>query len=210
MPSQMSAMKKKVSSKKASPITNKEFKFPISTFYEGQKKLLEEVMSIFDSKLDRLRDEISVKILLNEPKNPQKDKVINKIEDFEKPFSLIRVGKGFYQPSEIAGIKHAKDNLYILILKSYNNPDFPIWMTDKEVLEAFKHFNVCGIALPEGFNIKRRKETVNINGKNVTTDAVRDGGTYAPLDPDAKDDILYPMSNIDMKNYDDSDAWDEY
>jgi len=56
--------------------------------------------------------------------------------------SLIKVGQHYLDPNDVAGIKHCKEDLYIVKLKSEPNPEFPLWMRTNSIEKLLKHFNI--------------------------------------------------------------------
>lgn len=61
----------------------------------------------------------------------------------DKP-EMLQIGQHLISPDDIAGVKRASitKNLYILILKSQPNPEWPIWITEKDMKCLVKHFNI--------------------------------------------------------------------
>lgn len=57
---------------------------------------------------------------------------------------LVRIGKHFVDPTDVAGIKNCKDGLYLLRLKSEPNPEYPMWLSEREVERALEHFDITG------------------------------------------------------------------
>ena len=55
---------------------------------------------------------------------------------------LIKIGKHYISPDNIAGIKQAKKDLYILQLRDQPEPEFPLWLSGKELQMALPFFDV--------------------------------------------------------------------
>lgn len=66
-----------------------------------------------------------------------------RILDMSKP-TLVVVGESMVDPKDVAAIKkiRSKDDLYIIILKSQPNMEFPMWANAEEVAALMKHFNI--------------------------------------------------------------------
>jgi len=58
--------------------------------------------------------------------------------------TLVKIGKHYLEPTDIAGIKQAKQGLYIIILHSQPEPEFPLWLTEREFNQSKKYFNIVG------------------------------------------------------------------
>lgn len=58
--------------------------------------------------------------------------------------TLVQVGENLVSPDDVAAIKKIKSikNLYIIVLRSQPNPEFPFWATGTEVADLIKHFNI--------------------------------------------------------------------
>lgn len=65
--------------------------------------------------------------------------------DPNKP-TLIVVGESMVDVKDVAAIKkiRSKTDLYIIVLKSQPNMEFPMWANSDEVRELMKHFNIVG------------------------------------------------------------------
>ena len=57
---------------------------------------------------------------------------------------LVRVGDHYLDPANVCGIKMAKKGLYIVMLRSNPEPDYPIWITVNEWDEAKHFFDILG------------------------------------------------------------------
>ena len=59
---------------------------------------------------------------------------------------LIKIGKHYISPDNISGIKcaNAKKGLYILQTKDQPEPEFPLWLSGKELQMALPFFDVQG------------------------------------------------------------------
>jgi hypothetical protein len=55
---------------------------------------------------------------------------------------LIKVGKHFLDPNDIVGIKEAKKGLYIVKLRSEPNPEWPVWVEEKDIESVLKYFSI--------------------------------------------------------------------
>jgi hypothetical protein len=58
--------------------------------------------------------------------------------------TLVRIGKHYVDPHDVIGIKHAKDGLYIILLKSDPEPQFPLWLKARDFEKAKDYFNIVG------------------------------------------------------------------
>ncbi len=58
--------------------------------------------------------------------------------------TLVVVGESMVDPADVAGIKkiRSKSDLYIVILKSQPNMEFPLWANGEEIATLLTHFNV--------------------------------------------------------------------
>lgn len=65
--------------------------------------------------------------------------------DVDKP-TLVTVGEHLIDPKDVSGIKkiRTKDDLYVIVLKSQPDMEYPMWANGEEVAELLKHFNVVG------------------------------------------------------------------
>jgi len=63
----------------------------------------------------------------------------------KKP-SLVLMGEHMIDPTDVACIKkvRSKDDLYIVVLKSQPNMEFPMWANGEQVAMLVKHFNIVG------------------------------------------------------------------
>lgn len=61
----------------------------------------------------------------------------------QKP-QLIRIGDHYVSPENVLGFKQAKKGLYILQLRNQPEMEFPLWVSEREMLEALEHFEVLG------------------------------------------------------------------
>jgi CO dehydrogenase/acetyl-CoA synthase epsilon subunit len=61
----------------------------------------------------------------------------------KKP-TLITVGESMVDPADVAAIKkiRTKTDLYVIVLKSQPNMEFPMWANGEEVAKLLEHFNV--------------------------------------------------------------------
>lgn len=55
---------------------------------------------------------------------------------------LIQVGKHFLDPNDIIGLKNAKDDLYIVKLRSEPNPEWPLWVRERDLGLILQHFEL--------------------------------------------------------------------
>ena len=58
--------------------------------------------------------------------------------------TLVKLGDHFLDPNDVAGFKQAKKGLFIIRLRSEPNPDFPLWISEREVECALQYFNIVG------------------------------------------------------------------
>lgn len=63
----------------------------------------------------------------------------NKI--IKKP-KLVKVGKHYLNPDDVAGIKETRRGLYIVKLRSEPNPEWPIWVEEKHINSLLEHFEI--------------------------------------------------------------------
>jgi hypothetical protein len=66
-----------------------------------------------------------------------KEKGVKKVE-------LVKIGKHYLDPTNIAGIKEAKCGLYIIMLRSEPEPQYPLWLSEKDLDKAKKYFDIIG------------------------------------------------------------------
>jgi hypothetical protein len=57
---------------------------------------------------------------------------------------LIKIGQHYIDPNDVAGIKHAKDKLYIIMLKSSPEPQYPMWIKERDFEIAKQYFKIEG------------------------------------------------------------------
>jgi hypothetical protein len=57
---------------------------------------------------------------------------------------LVKIGKHYLDPSNVAGIKEAKEGLYIIMLHSSPNPEYPLWLSEKSLERAKQYFDILG------------------------------------------------------------------
>jgi len=57
---------------------------------------------------------------------------------------LIKCGKHFINPDEVASIRQVKCGLFIVKFKSEPNPEFPCWLEEDDVTELIQYFNIKG------------------------------------------------------------------
>lgn len=55
---------------------------------------------------------------------------------------LVKAGKHYLNPLDVSNIKEAKKGLYIIKLKSEPNPEWPIWVEEKDLASLLTHFNI--------------------------------------------------------------------
>jgi hypothetical protein len=58
--------------------------------------------------------------------------------------TLVKIGKHYLDPANVAGIKEAKDGLYIILLHSEPKPEYPLWLSEKSLDKAKQYFNIIG------------------------------------------------------------------
>jgi len=77
------------------------------------------------------------------PKTTRKPTIKRVAFNPNKP-TLIVVGESMVDPVDVSAIKkiRTKDDLYIIILKSQPNMEFPMWANGEEVAKLLEHFNV--------------------------------------------------------------------
>lgn len=63
----------------------------------------------------------------------------------EKKPTLIKIGKHYLDPNNVAGIKQAKDGLYIIMLKTEPEPQYPLWLSERDLHKALDFFDIIGI-----------------------------------------------------------------
>lgn len=58
--------------------------------------------------------------------------------------TLIVVGESMVDPKDVAAIKkvRSKTDLYVIVLKSQPNMEFPFWANGQEVAKLLEHFNI--------------------------------------------------------------------
>ena len=59
---------------------------------------------------------------------------------------LVVVGESMVDPDDVAAIKkiRSKTDLYIVILKSQPNMEYPLWASAAEVATLMEHFHIVG------------------------------------------------------------------
>lgn len=67
----------------------------------------------------------------------------NLFPEDEKPL-LVKIGKHYVAPDNVAGIKQAKDGLYIILLKTEPEPAFPLWLKERDLEKAKQYFTILG------------------------------------------------------------------
>jgi len=68
--------------------------------------------------------------------------------DKDKP-KLVKIGKHYLEPSQVAGFKQAKTGLYLIVLKESPEMQYPLWVSETSMLKALKYFNVLNPAKKE-------------------------------------------------------------
>lgn len=68
---------------------------------------------------------------------------MTKVPTEEKP-RLVAIGNHFLDPKNISGIKQAKEGLYIIMLRDQPEPEFPLWLTERQFERARKYFDIQG------------------------------------------------------------------
>lgn len=63
--------------------------------------------------------------------------------DKTKP-TLMKVGEHYVSTDNVAGFKHCKKGLYILQLKNQPEMEYPLWVSENEMLTALPYFNIVG------------------------------------------------------------------
>lgn len=89
---------------------------------------IEDISKIFNGLLDRKIDALRAEA--------------SRAVSFKRKQAFIQVGEHLINPEDVAGIKHAKRDLYILMLRSQPNPEFPIWIKEKDMELICKYFNI--------------------------------------------------------------------
>lgn len=59
--------------------------------------------------------------------------------------TLVKIGEHYVDPKDVSGFKRAKKGLYILLLKSEPEPQFPLWVSYSELVDALEYFDVQGV-----------------------------------------------------------------
>lgn len=58
---------------------------------------------------------------------------------------MVKVGRHLVDPKDIAAIKGCgKKDLFIIVLKSQPNPEFPMWAKESEIAYLAGMFNILG------------------------------------------------------------------
>ena len=57
---------------------------------------------------------------------------------------LVRLGEHYLDPKNVAGVKHCKKGLYIIMLHSDPEPQYPLWLSAVEFEEAKQYFKIIG------------------------------------------------------------------
>jgi len=57
---------------------------------------------------------------------------------------LVKIGKHYINPKNVAGIKEAKEGLYIIMLLDQPNPEFPLWLSERGLEKAKQYFDILG------------------------------------------------------------------
>jgi hypothetical protein len=58
--------------------------------------------------------------------------------------NLVKIGDHYLDPEMIAGIKQAKKGLYIIMLKNEPEPQYPLWLSERELEAAKPYFDIQG------------------------------------------------------------------
>jgi len=61
----------------------------------------------------------------------------------DKP-QLVKIGKHYIDPKNVAGIKEAKEGLYIIMLRDQPEPQFPLWLSERALEKAKQYFDILG------------------------------------------------------------------
>ena len=56
--------------------------------------------------------------------------------------TLIKVGKTFVNPNDVSAVIATRRGLYIVKMISTPDPQFPIWVKSKDILDLLEHFNI--------------------------------------------------------------------
>ena len=70
-----------------------------------------------------------------------KPKVIKPGPQNDKP-QLVRCGRAYVSPSEVAAIDKVRQDLWIVKLKSEPNPEYPMWLHENGFAEFAQHFEL--------------------------------------------------------------------
>jgi hypothetical protein len=58
---------------------------------------------------------------------------------------LVKIGKHYLAPDNVAGIKEAKEGLYIIMLRDQPEPQFPLWLSERGLEHALQFFDILGV-----------------------------------------------------------------
>lgn len=61
--------------------------------------------------------------------------------DSNKPI-LVQVGDSFVDPTDVAAIVRVKKNLFVIRLKSQPNPEYPLWVEEKNIGALMSSFRI--------------------------------------------------------------------
>jgi len=57
---------------------------------------------------------------------------------------LVKIGKHYVDPENVAGIKQAEEDLHILMLRTEPEPQYPLWLNERELNHALQYFDILG------------------------------------------------------------------
>lgn len=61
---------------------------------------------------------------------------------------LVKIGKHYLDPSQVAGFKQAKEGLYIIVMKDSPELQYPLWVSQRSMEKALKYFNILNVDEP--------------------------------------------------------------